>query len=102
MWLAIVLLLSVVSGTAQPLAPTYIEHVADILNRRCVGCHNRGGVGRLSLDNYDQARAFSKEIRNSANNRQMPPLFAVPGYGEFRNERGLNLTEIQTLIRWSD
>src|SRR6187549_3238153 len=99
---ALLILLSTITGRAQLPVSTYSGQVAEILDRHCVGCHNRGGVGRLPLDSYEQARAFSKEIRDTANNRQMPPLFAVPGYGDFRNERGLSLAEIQTLIRWTD
>lgn len=86
--------------TSDP--PTYRGQVQAILERRCVGCHNRGGVGRLPLDTYAQAQAFWQEIRNTSNNKQMPPLFAVPGYGSFLNESGLTLEEIETLLRWTD
>ena len=83
-------------------APTYTGEVQAILQRHCAGCHTRGGVGRVALDTYEQASAFSREIENTANNRQMPPLFAVPGFGEFRNEDPLSPQEIQTVIRWVD
>jgi copper type II ascorbate-dependent monooxygenase-like protein len=34
--------------------------------------------------------------------RHMPPWFADPQYGEFRNKRGLTDTQIDTIARWAD
>ena len=101
-WLNTVLAFAVLMPAGAQTVPTYTGEVSDILRRHCVGCHTRGGVGRVALDTYQQASAFAREIENTSNNRQMPPLFAVPGYGEFRNENPLSGDEIKTLVRWVD
>jgi hypothetical protein len=82
--------------------PTYTGEVATILEKHCNGCHRTGGVGRIPLDSYEQARAFAPEIRNSIGTRKMPPWLAVAGFGEFQNDPSLSIREMETLIRWAD
>jgi hypothetical protein len=87
--------------TIEPV-PTYTGEVSTILQRHCNGCHRTGGVGRIALDSFEQARAFAPEIRNSIGTRKMPPWLAVAGFGEFENDPSLSLQEMETLIHWAD
>lgn len=90
-------------GQAPP-APskvTYAEHVAPILNKRCVGCHRPGEVAPFSMIGYDNAKKWAPMIAQRTDQRKMPPWKAIPGFGEFKDENLLSEVEIETLKRWS-
>jgi hypothetical protein len=89
---------------AGPGVPTYSSDVAKILRDKCEGCHRPGEVAPFSLQTYQQASAWSADIKKYTQNRQMPPWKPTPGYGEFRDESRINLTDAQreTLSRWAD
>src|SRR5258708_17205748 len=81
-------------------APTFAKEVSRIVQKNCEGCHRPGQVGPFALTNYDQVRSFAAEIKRVTEARIMPPWSAVPGHGEFRNERRLSEQEIETLAKW--
>ena len=90
------------AAAATPAGPTYHGEVAPILARHCWGCHREGGLGRIALDSYEQARRYAPEIRLNVGTRNMPPWKAIPGHGRMRNDRALSGAEIETLLRWTD
>src|SRR5258708_2683413 len=94
--------LALMAGTPADRSPTYAEQVSRILQEHCVACHQPAGVGPFSLTNYPEAKAFAREIRLATQSRKEPPWFALPGYGEFRNQRQLTVEEIKTLGAWFD
>ena len=83
-------------------APTYSQHVSRIVQKNCEGCHRPGQIGPFSLTNYQEVSAFKAEIKRVTQARIMPPWSAVPGHGEFKNERRLTAEEIAILARWVD
>lgn len=82
--------------------PTFNRDVAPILFAHCVECHRPGGVGPMSLVTIDAARAFAAPIRQKVTSREMPPWYADPRHGQFRNARGLTTQQIDTLRAWID
>jgi hypothetical protein len=80
----------------------YSEHVADILDRRCVECHRPGEVAPFSLQGYESARKWSRMIDLVSQQGLMPPWPAAPGIGEFHDENRLSELEKETLRRWSE
>ncbi len=90
-------------GEAPPAEgkANYAEHVAKILNQRCVECHRDGEVAPFSLTSYDTAKKWAPMIEKVTQSRRMPPWKAVPGYGEFRDENRLTELELETLRRWA-
>lgn len=83
-------------------ATTFARDVAPILRKHCEGCHRPGQIGPFPLTTYEEARAFRTEIKRVTQTRRMPPWSAVPGHGDFRNERRLSDTEIATIAAWVD
>ena len=81
-------------------APTFTKDVAPILYRNCASCHRRGEIGPMSLITYQDVRPWAKSIREKVASRQMPPWFADPQYGTFRNDRRLSEREIDTIVKW--
>ena len=73
----------------QPAAPTFNKDVAPILYANCVSCHRPGELAPMSLLTYDTARPYAPRIKEMVSTRQMPPWFADPQFGDFRNKRGL-------------
>jgi thiol-disulfide isomerase/thioredoxin len=81
---------------------TYARDVAPILNGNCVVCHRRGEVAPFSLETYQQARVWARQIKQYTARRLMPPWKATPGFGDFRDARFLTDRQIATLARWAE
>ncbi len=81
--------------------PTYYKDVAPILAARCQGCHREGQIAPFALETYQQARQYAAAIAIAARDRSMPPWFADPCCGHFRNNPSLKLEEIATLEAWA-
>ena len=91
------------AGAAQnPPAsvPTFNSHVAPIFFENCVTCHRQGGIGPFSLMTFEDARPFSQQIGVQVGERLMPPWYADPQFGEFKNARGLTQSQIDTITAW--
>ena len=56
----------------------------------------------MSFMTYPSARPWAKAIKAAVVSKTMPPWFADPQFGDFRNERRLTETEIATLAAWAD
>src|SRR6266852_3949097 len=87
-------------STSAPARPTFTKNVAPILYKRCVSCHRAGDIAPMQLLTYEQARPWSAAIKESVLQRKMPPWFADPRYGKFRNDRRLSEEEIATVVTW--
>jgi hypothetical protein len=86
----------------QAAAVTFDKDVLPILQNNCQTCHRPGGIAPMSLLTYESARPWAKAIKTAVVNRQMPPWFADPHYGSFRNAPKLTEADIRTLTAWAD
>jgi hypothetical protein len=82
--------------------PTFTKNVAPILQKSCQGCHRPGEAAPFSLLTYEQTRPWAKAIKAAVLTRKMPPWFADPHYGKFKNDSSLQQTEIDTIAAWVD
>lgn len=85
-----------------PAKPTYAEHVAPILNTKCVQCHRPGEVAPFSLIGYDNAKKWAAMTSVVTHSKQMPPWKAKAGYGEFADDAQLSPEQIEILKLWND
>tara|TARA_B100001123_G_scaffold449080_1_gene612878 strand:- start:23053 stop:24450 length:1398 start_codon:yes stop_codon:yes gene_type:complete len=85
-------------------APTFSKDVAPILQRSCQRCHQKGGIGPMSLVTYDQVRPWVRQIKDRVVRRIMPPwhIDRTVGIQEFKNDVSLTESEIGTIARWVD
>jgi hypothetical protein len=90
----------VASAATGPV--TFSKDVAPILQKNCQGCHRPGEAAPMSLETYQQARPWAKAMKQAVLSRKMPPWFADPQYGHFRNDRSLAQKDIDTLVAWVD
>jgi hypothetical protein len=79
---------------------TYTEHVAPILFEHCVSCHRPDTAAPMSLLSYAETRPWAKSIREQVVNRSMPPWFADPAHGRFRNDPSMTDDDIDTIVNW--
>ncbi len=89
-------------ASAATTSVTFSKDVAPILQKNCQGCHRPGEAAPMSLLTYQQARPWAKAMKQAVLTRKMPPWFADPQYGHFRNDRSLSQKDIDTLVSWVD
>jgi hypothetical protein len=77
------------------------NEIAQIFQRKCFQCHSENNLG-VSLTTYTEARPWARAIREEILERKMPPWTAVPGYGHFSNDIGLNAREMEIILSWTD
>lgn len=92
------LLLPAACALAGPV--TYSKDVAPILQKSCQGCHRPGEAAPMPLLTYTQARPWAKAIGEAVALKTMPPWFADPHFGKFRNDRSLAAKDIETIAAW--
>jgi peroxiredoxin len=83
-------------------AVTYTGQVRRILHRRCVGCHRPREIAPFPLTTYKNVKAWSAMIREVVQEGRMPPWFASPRHGRFRNDARLTPAEKRLLLQWID
>ena len=86
--------------SAQFANISYSEDVSPILQEKCVTCHQKGGIGPFAMNSYEVVKGFAPMIRESVRAERMPPYFADPHIGAFKNDAALTATQTKTLIHW--
>ena len=81
---------------------TYTNQISRLLQRRCVECHRAGEPGPFPLTDYKDAAAWSAMTREVVEDGRMPPWFADPRHGRFRNDARLTADEKRLLFQWID
>jgi peroxiredoxin len=79
---------------------SYAKQVAPVLQEKCVSCHVNGGIGPFAMNSYDVVRGFAPMIRETIRTRRMPPYFADPHIGAFKNDQALTSDETKLLVHW--
>ena len=81
---------------------TYAKQISRILQHRCVECHRAGQPAPFPLTDYRDAADWSAMIREVVDDGRMPPWFADPKHGRFRNDARLTADEKRLLFQWID
>jgi hypothetical protein len=81
---------------------TFNKDVLPVLQKNCQVCHRPGGVAPMSFMTYESTRPWAKAIKAAVINKKMPPWFADPHIGEFRNAPKVTSADITTLAAWAD
>lgn len=87
------------SDDAAP-APTFSRDVAPIFQNRCQSCHRPGEAAPMSLLSYAEARPWARSIAKAVAAREMPPWFADPAVGRWKNDARLSDEEVRTILAW--
>src|SRR5262245_21743698 len=81
---------------------TFNKDVLPVLQTNCQACHRPGGVAPMSFMTYESTRPWAKAIKSAVLNKKMPPWFADPHVGQFRNAPKLTAADITKLTAWAD
>lgn len=79
---------------------SYSKDITPIIQAKCVACHQEGGIAPFAMDSYDVVKAMAPMIQESVMSERMPPYFADPHIGQFKNDHGLTPEQNKTLIHW--
>ncbi len=79
---------------------TYSNQIVRLLQNRCVECHRDGEIGPFSLTDYDEVVGWAEMSREVIEEGRMPPWFADPQYGHFKNDARLTEEEKQLFYTW--
>jgi mono/diheme cytochrome c family protein len=96
------------SGTAITARPnatasiTFTRDVARIFYENCAECHRPNDIAPFSVLTYKDVRPWARSIREKVITREMPPWYADPRYGHFKNEARLSKKDIDTIVAWAD
>jgi hypothetical protein len=95
------ILMMLFGGLALNAEVVFSTDVLPILERRCVTCHQPGEIAPMALTSYAEVRPWANAIREAVLTRKMPPWSAAGETAhDFRNDRSLTGTEIQTITTW--
>jgi len=81
---------------------TYAKDIAPILQEHCQECHQPKGIAPFALMDYDDARGWSRMIKEVVSEGRMPPWYAEPNHLEFANDISLTKSEKEMIISWVD
>jgi hypothetical protein len=81
---------------------SFNKDVLPVLQRNCQVCHRPGEAAPMSFLTYDSTRPWAKAIKQAVVSRKMPPWFADPSYGAFRNDPTLTSHDVAMLAAWAD
>src|SRR5262249_14762009 len=70
--------------------------------RRCVGCHQLGGIAPFSLDKPQDVTRRRKAIAEAIADARMPPWHADARFGRFANDPSLTEDERQLFTAWQE
>jgi hypothetical protein len=90
-------------AAAQESTPvTFNKDVLPILQKNCQSCHRPGQIAPMSFLTYAEVRPWAKAMKEAVVGRKMPPWFADPRHGRFKNDRSLQPADIETISKWAD
>jgi hypothetical protein len=93
---------SLVSLEAAPAStPTFNKDVLPVLQRQCQECHRPNSIAPMSFLTYKDTRPYARAIEKAVVARTMPPWFADPAVGHFKNTKLLTDAEIELLSTWA-
>jgi len=89
-------------SAAVPAVPTFNKDVLPILQKHCQECHRPGAIAPMSFLTYKEARPYARAMAKAVLSRTMPPWFADPSIGHFKNAKVLSRDEVATVTAWAD
>ena len=99
---AFTLIASRVGGHSRTTQVTWTVDVAPIFASRCATCHTKNGFAPMPLQTFEEARSWTKGIREEVLAGRMPPWPGDRGFGDFSNDASLSATETELIVAWAD
>ncbi len=87
---------------------TWYKDIQPLIQKSCLGCHSKGGVGPFALTSYEEVKANAGAVKWSIESGQMPPWSPSAQNAEKKDceelegARRLSPLEIKTITEWFD
>jgi hypothetical protein len=87
----------------DPSGPVWYGEVEGLMREHCVACHQTGGIGPFTLDEYAVAAQWADASALAVQQRTMPPWLATSDGScqQFSPSRWLDDTTIQQIVGWA-
>ncbi len=82
--------------------PTFHADIEPILQQHCQTCHRPGEAAPMSLLTFDEVRPWARAVHEAVALNRMPPWFADPAYGEWKNAHVLTDEDKRIIAEWVD
>src|SRR5262245_10152163 len=89
-------------AAAPAAAPTFNKDILPILQKNCQECHRPGAIAPMSFMTYKETRPYARAVAKAVVAKTMPPWFADPTVGHFKNARVLSEGDIAKIAAWSE
>ena len=89
-------------SAAVPATPTFNKDVLPLLQKNCQECHRPGAIAPMSFVTFNETRPYARAIAKAVVGRTMPPWFADPTIGHFKNEKVLSEDDIAMFTVWAE
>lgn len=86
----------------KPSVLTYYKDIKNIVQKRCLSCHQSGGIGPFALETYKQVYATRRAVKSSVEGGRMPPWMGTRACNEYTNDISLDPEEKKKLLQWID
>ena len=82
---------------------TYWKDVLPIVESKCMGCHQTGGIAPFSMQTYAETKKYAPMIATYLSGGIMPPYYIKHDNtcGSFDDSAALSPTEADTLVSWA-
>jgi len=81
---------------------TFTADIAPILQKNCQLCHQEGSIGPMPLMTYQDARRWSRRIKDMVVQREMPPYQydTDTGIQDLKYDPRMSEEDIETIVEW--
>ncbi|MBY0587078.1 redoxin family protein [bacterium] len=79
---------------------TYSNQIARLIQSKCLECHREGEAAPFPMNSYEEVVGWAPMMREVVDLGRMPPWFADPKHGHFKNDPRLNDQEKKDLALW--
>jgi peroxiredoxin len=81
---------------------SYAREIAPIFERRCVKCHQDGGIAPFAMKSHDSLLGWAPMIRETLLTKRMPPGQIDNEFGQWLDVHYVTTKEQSTLMHWMD
>lgn len=97
---ALFLALGAAAPAQETAGRTFYRDILPVFQKYCIDCHRVGGSAPQSLETYDLARSWLRTSRRTMREKSMPPWFADPAVGHWKNANLPTEEEISLVADW--
>lgn len=79
---------------------TFHRQISGLMQKHCQDCHHPGTATPFSLVTYDDVKAQGEMIAEVVSDQSMPPWYANPKHGKFRNDPTIPKRDRDLIAYW--